>query len=65
MCAICVHTKRPQLRVSLHDNPHKPGHHPPMQSEINVTFSCGSSAYLCLYIFIFCCVCGFDKFLCK
>ena len=29
--------------ISLHDNPHKPGHHPPTQSEINVTLSYGGS----------------------
>ena len=28
---------------SLHDNPHKPGHRPPTQSEINVTLSYGGS----------------------
>ena len=29
--------------LSLHDNPHKPGHRPPTQSEINVTLSYGGS----------------------
>ena len=29
--------------LSLHDNPHKPGHLPPTQSEINVTLSYGGS----------------------
>ena len=31
------------LTNSLHDNPHKPGHRPPTQSEINMTLSYGGS----------------------
>ena len=31
------------LSISLHDNPHKPGHRPPTQSEINMTLSYGGS----------------------
>ena len=38
-----LNDKKLKLRISLHDNPHKPGHRPPTQSEINVTLSYGGS----------------------
>ena len=37
---------------SLHDNPHKPGHRPPTQSEINVTFRMAVVIYMTYFLSI-------------